>query len=281
MEGFFPSIDAQDCPPPFVDGVVQTVCSTLYNCFYPILNPRYMLSQYLLNTRYEASRQATIVRTTFTNLPLTTPAPYPNHTHGAAAAGRSAVTFFIERLAADLGLQSYYYQRSLRDVKAGRLGSREYYWTRDINIPPTIIDPPNQCLLALVDVDHYVNMPRLLTRYIAPTIISTFQPGAVSRVAPEYSFTFDRDNRVEFTVTGGAVYQHHVWNYSNDHLKVVTYFNRINVCTAVSYLVDRRCSGPDHHCHAYSYWWLGKLFRHDLQSIYFWRQLNTIQCCHP
>jgi len=68
-----------------------------------------MLSQYLLNTRYEASRQATIVRTTFTNLPLTTPAPYPNHTHGAAAAGRSAVTFFIERLAADLGLQSYYY----------------------------------------------------------------------------------------------------------------------------------------------------------------------------
>lgn len=152
----------------------------------------------------------------------------------------------MEKFAVQLGLTSYYIQCSQRDLKFGRIGSRSYYWVKDLQVPTIACDPPKDSLLCLVDVDQYLNMPRFLVDHFQPTIIYTFQPSAVSRIEKNYSYTFDKDNNVNYTVTDGSHYKHLVWNYSNDHLKIVTYINGFNIMSAVTYLVDRRATSIDH-----------------------------------
>jgi len=211
------------------------------------LHPRMALTTFLSYTQRLPVSVPMELRASFSNLNLTSLKPIVNHTHGEAAADRSSCTFFIERFAAEVGLIPYYVQRSRADEKENRLGSRAYYWTKDFQVTGTPIDPPRDALLCLVDVDQYLDMPKFLTEHFKPTIISTFQPSAVSRTSNNYSFTFEKDNTVDYTVTGGAVYRHQVWNYSLDNLKIVTYsFFPFSFVSAVSYLVDRRCSSLDH-----------------------------------
>jgi len=168
-----------------------------------------------------------------------------NHTHGVAAADRSTGSAFISRLASLLGMEAYFVQRSRADERKGRNGSRAHYWVKDLTAEPTCFDPPDESLLAFVDVDQYVDMPALLADQFKPTLIYTFQPSQVARVTENYSFTFNKDSEVEYTVTGGGKYVHHVWNYSLDNLIVSKKLFGIPYKTA-TYLVDRRETSLDH-----------------------------------
>jgi hypothetical protein len=210
------------------------------------LRPRMALTGFLNVTRYEPVMEASLVRQQFTRTPISSSKPVMNHTHGLAASERAGATLFMERVASELGLTPNFVQRSRADVKAGREGSREHYWVKDLQVDPSPCNPPDHSMLCLVDVDQYLDMPGFLAKHFKPTMIYTFQPSAVSRVATNYSFTFKSDNRVDYTVTGGAQYCHKVWNYSNDNLKIVTYHLLPPFVRAVSYLVDRRSMAPDH-----------------------------------
>jgi hypothetical protein len=185
-----------------------------------------------------------LVRTTFNSLSMTDVKEAVDHTHGLSAADRSAGTSFAERLANNLGLEAYYFQRSRSDERHGRLGSRSYYWAKDLTTHPAIFRTKPNSLLVMIDVDYYVDMPNFLLQNVKPVLLYTFQPTQVSKATEEFSYTFV-DDVAKYMVTGGASYEHKVWNYSKDNLIVRKYFHGIVVKTAV-YLVDRMSTSADH-----------------------------------
>lgn len=185
------------------------------------------------------------VRTTFMDLPMSLSVVPRNHTHPDAAGDRSAASCFIDRLATQLGRHPYFVQRSRADERNRRPGSRTPYWVKDITAQNVWLNVPEHPLVAFVDVDQYVDMPRFLCDHVHPTIIYTFQPEQVSRTSKDYSYTFDSLGVVDYHVAGGGRFQHQVWNYSMDHLFAVKTFCGIPYGCA-AYMVDRRRSSPDH-----------------------------------
>jgi hypothetical protein len=186
-----------------------------------------------------------IVRHEFNTVSLNVPKAPTNHTHPIAAANRAGATHFMELLGSSLGLSTYYVQRSRADEKYNREGSRDYHWSKDIAVHPAVFKPPPRSLLCLVDVDQYLDIPDFLANNPRPTIIYTFQPSMVSRVSDNYSFTFDAQNTVHYSVTGGGRFSHKVWNYSTDHLIVES--RCYSMLTQITtFLVDRRSTAMDH-----------------------------------
>jgi len=97
----------------------------------------------------------------------------------------------------------------------------------------------------MVDVDQYFDMPSFLCQNVHPTILYTVQPSQVSRVAGDYSYTFNEEDELVYNITGGSRYKHRVWNYSTDHF--VTYEHSWGFPIKVAaYYVDRKSTAPDH-----------------------------------
>lgn len=206
---------------------------------------RYYLSRYLEVTCRKPSLDPHAVRNCFSNLSLTDPRIPAHHTHGVAAADRSSSARTIDRLAASLGLEAYHISKSAADVRNGRLGSRNLYWVKDLGVEVAPIALPSSPLVAMVDVDYYVDMHEHLCDNPHPTVVYAFQPEMVARQSKDYSYTFNANDEVEYSVTGGGMYKHRVWNYSGDHLSVFkTWFGIPYKFQA--YLVDRRSTSPDH-----------------------------------
>jgi len=168
------------------------------------------------------------------------------HTHGVSAANRSAGSATAQFVAGQLGLEPYFLQMSANDVRKGRTGDRSYYWAKDlaVNDRPFSFDHKTQACV-LIDVDHYLQMPDLLARHPGVYLIYTFQPSTVATSKEEYQFRFLTDQRVLYTVSGGAKYCHHVWDYSGDTLLVdYSAYLKKHIC---AYHIDRK-RVDDHHC---------------------------------
>jgi hypothetical protein len=141
-----------------------------------------------------------------------------DHTHPSSAAVRTAAAASIAGTAAEMGYTAYFLQLSESDVRAGRAGCRSWHWGKDVTVAPEVFNPPPNAALCLVDVDMYIDMPALLAQHPAQYLITTFQPTTVALDAGEYTFTFQADGSVEYRVSGGACYKHHIWDYSGDVL---------------------------------------------------------------
>jgi hypothetical protein len=186
------------------------------------------------------------VRKTFTGCRPVVLKKAKNHTHPDAASVRSASSATIQLICGMLGVTPYFVQMSKADVRKGRSGSRSYYWGKDVGVAPSEFKPPANSVVAMVDVDHYLNVPELLAQHVHTYMISSFQPTKVSGDCGEYSFTFDKENRVEYLVSGGANYSHKVWNYAGD---IYTVSCRVNygLCVRTTiYNIDRRQISPHH-----------------------------------
>jgi hypothetical protein len=207
---------------------------------------QYLKSRILQKLRNNPRQDSQVIRNTFNDIALTEFQPLRSgHTHPIAAADRSGASSFIDRLGALLGRDTFFVQMSRADQKSGRLGSRDYYWAKDFSALPSRLTIPANPLLAMVDVDQYVDMPCFLTKHVHPMVLYTFQPDAVSKVTQNYSYTFDGTNTVQYYVTGAGIFTHMVWNYSSDHLVTSHTIFGIPYRTA-TYLVDRRTTSPDH-----------------------------------
>lgn len=167
------------------------------------------------------------------------------HTHPVAASNRSSGSLAIDLFGNLTGLLPYYVQCSKADERKNRQGSRSYYWAKDIGVTPKVLDPPDNSILALVDVDYYVEMPSFLNNNFLPTILYSFQPNAAARVGHNYDYWFEKDASVEYRIAGGGKYRQHVWSYSQDHLMAVSHVYGIP-WKATTYLVDRRSMDADH-----------------------------------
>jgi hypothetical protein len=185
------------------------------------------------------------VRGAFNSLPYTESKPMADHTHGEAAADRSGASSFADRLASTLGRTAYFFQMSRSDERLGRVGSRSYYWVKDLNVKAKAHKQPDNSMAVMIDVDQYVDMPEWLCGMKCPTLLYTVQPTRLSRITDNYSYTFDEKDQIQYIVSGGGRYTHKIWNYSTDHLMVTKSYCGIPYCLT-AYCVDRRATSQDH-----------------------------------
>lgn len=185
------------------------------------------------------------LRSVFNGQVMTQSSLPKNHTHPDAAADRSAAMENIEAFCSLTGFEPYVIQYSRSDERKGRVGARAYFWDKDLQTSPDVFRTTDNNLLAMIDVDQYVDMERLLDNEYKPVIIYTFQPQAVSSVEKQFSFTFHEDNSVEYRVSGGGLYRHKVWNYQRDSVVVRSYIGPILRSISV-YLIERKTTSPHH-----------------------------------
>jgi len=148
--------------------------------------------------------------------------PSANHTHGAAAADRTIGAELVQRYARRLGLEPYSYQMSKTDQRAGMAGSRVFKWSRDVDVEPRSEDTweVGKYLTMLVDVDYYLDMPQFLLDHPGPVGIYTLIPEAATQASGEMTFCFTDEGKLRCRVSGGAEYEHHLWDYGRDTLFV-------------------------------------------------------------
>lgn len=174
------------------------------------------------------------LRRAFSDLPYQATKVHEAHSHPQAAGDRNAFVAFSEQYGRSTGLVPYHIQMSAADQRAGRLGSRSYFWAKDLTMDPISKQFPGYGFRVLTDVDYYLDMPRLLTNKPRPTMLYTLTPEAVAQDKGEAVFTFDETNVLRMLVSGGASYTHEVWNYGHDSLMVH------GPKRSVAFLVERR-----------------------------------------
>lgn len=169
------------------------------------------------------TEQGEILRDWFSKTSFERIRPTRNHTHGLAAATRSAGVAFIDRVMAYVSETPVMYQGSQSDVRRGRPVERDWYWTKDLSMAQchAAIQPAQP--VAMVDVDEYVDMPERLALDFRPYILYTFQPSMAAKSQGDYTFTFLPNGDVKYIVSGGGQYVHPVWNYGHDNLKAVSH----------------------------------------------------------
>lgn len=157
------------------------------------------------------------VRQTFTQTQrVRNPTVAPNHSHPFAARLRTDSSNTMRLVCSQLGMTPYMVQQSRSDQRKNLNGCRTYYWGKDIVGDVSGFAPERDDVICIVDVDMYLPMDDVLARHPATYLISTFQPSAAAYEGDEYAFTFNKNNEVEYRVTGGAKYVHQVWNYNSD-----------------------------------------------------------------
>ncbi len=202
---------------------------------------RSVLSQVVQWSRRPPSLNNHYLRSEFRNLVLPRMSvDDPAHSHPASAAWRSSATVLARDLSARVGLQPYVYQAGSIDVRDGLSYCRSYYWMKDVCVPTTNSEPHRNSLLVVVDVDYYVDVPQLLLQHDNPVLLYTFQPTTVALASGEFSFRFSANNDVVYNVSGGANYEHKVWNYGKDVVTVSSFYK------SRSYIIERRQANPHH-----------------------------------
>jgi hypothetical protein len=203
------------------------------------------LSEVIHATKAEPVYTPKRLRQCFSQSALPPTAERPGHTHPTSAALRASATRFIDNLALALGFPIFIMQQSSRDVAAGYVGNRQFYFGKDLDKEPDRRSKKEIEALVLVDTDEYIDMDALLAYQRAPVFLYTFQPSKVADSTGEYAFTFDKNNQVSYQVSGGALYQHPVYDWSSDH--VTAYKTLFGVRTsATTYLVETK-PVDEHH----------------------------------
>lgn len=217
---------------------------SLFFYFAILRHARYYMSV-LLASAGKTKVKAQVYRAAFNSANRPVFRPLENHSHGHSAAMRNAANAFAVGFFASVGKTVYSYQQSMSDQRHGLRGFREYYWTKDLQTSPKFNTPGVNDGVCFFDVDQYCDMPSFLSTNEQPVLISTFQPTTTGFASGDYSFTFDAQSNVVYTVSGGAVYIHKVWNYCTDSLTAIDTFLGIPY-TSTTYLVDRFTPTPHH-----------------------------------
>jgi len=201
---------------------IITICSTTSAVIGGIAN----FYKKLKNNEYSADYARVVKmnqfdRGTFSEIVIPNRHVVAGHTHGDAAAVRSAGSAAAEAYAYACLRSPFYMSMSASDQRAGRKGERRMHWAKDFNAEVRKEKPEPNDMIIMIDVDEHIpDLPQKLHDYFLPVVLFTFQPSVAAGTFVDYKFTFDKDNNVVYTVTGGAgsPYIHKVWDYSPDCL---------------------------------------------------------------
>ncbi len=184
------------------------------------------------------------LRDAFTSVPVPAPKPYENHSHGYSAGARAAALSFMNAVCVALGMDRYSYQMSSSEQKRGVAGERTYFWAKDTAAEPCFDPLTDASIVTLVDVDYYLDMPTFLAETARPTMLYTIVPETAGRIREDYAYNFDKHQRINWSVTGGAKYQHRLWNYGSDGFVTALTFLGIPYKTVI-YDVQSQRTSPD------------------------------------
>jgi len=192
----------------------------------------------------DAVRETTALKSVFLNVSVPEVRPVLGHTHGVSAAARSTASATIDRIGDVSGITPVFIQGSAADLRAGRAITRSYFWAKDFMAPPA--RELRGEAYALVDVDYYIDMNRQLAESFAPHFLYTFVPSGVAKDAGEYKYTFKADGHVVYDVSGGGSYEHLLWDWSGDSLKVRRKHWFGATKQLAFYAIERRWVDDDH-----------------------------------
>jgi len=81
--------------------------------------------------------------------------------------------------------------------------------------------PPNNSIITMVDVDEYVDLQSFLSHNRTHMVLLyTVRPDTAGVDRGEYSYSFDQDNNIEYTVQGGSKFVHKIWDLNSDMIFV-------------------------------------------------------------
>lgn len=189
------------------------------------------------------------IRQQFANTPVVRSHVKTNngHPHPRSARDRNDANNTMRVFADYVGKRLFMVQESASDQKRGGDGIRTYHWARDLSLEANLSFVTDDHIIGMVDVDYYYDMPTLLSRCANIYMIATLQPTAVAHHGSEYSFRFNTREQVEYMVSGGAKYVHHVWDYSTDFLVAVSSSWCGLIKHVAGYTVSR-LRFDEHHC---------------------------------
>jgi hypothetical protein len=205
---------------------------------------RYLASKTLLKVAIKPQMNSETLRDTFDALDIRPLRPIKGHTHGVCAADRGTASQLCVVFSENVGMKPYFVQMSASDQRKGFDGSRSFYWSKDLNVQPAPYDPGDDSVLIGIDVDEYIDMPEFLGRQHQPVLLYTFQPTACAYTG-EYSFCFQKDDSVTYSVSGGGKYVSHVWNYGVDSCVARSAFMGIPT-NVTMYHINRRTTSHHH-----------------------------------
>nr|QRM12719.1 putative RNA dependent RNA polymerase [Sclerophthora macrospora virus A] len=165
------------------------------------------------------------------------------HTHASAASLRTAATRYAQNVAQYCGTEVYVVGMSRSDQRKDMKGSRQWYWTKDVNAANRNDRPGHRDIRFLCDVDYYVDMPAMLVAEAKPVLLYTVVPEeATSSANDESAFYFEADGSLRTMVAGGGGYSHCIWDYAADSFLVVKKICGVPI-RAVAYAVERKQVG--------------------------------------
>ena len=156
------------------------------------------------------------------SLRITSIAPIPPsqfHTHGTAAAFRTAANAAMAESVRGNGREPYHLSMSRADQTRGERGKRHFYWDKDLKVKFQNDEVGENDVVVLTDVDYYLE-PRNVFQFGVPVMMYTLVPTAVEKRAVDYYYKIGPGDVVDYHVSGGGKYQHQLWNYDGDTISV-------------------------------------------------------------
>lgn len=138
-----------------------------------------------------------------------------SHSHPTSAMWRTSATQYMTDLAVGAGYIPYHVSRSKADMHDG---TRYFYNLKDLAIPFRHDDITDDHCLIFTDVDYYADMNRWMQK-LRPILIYTLVPTRMCFRSDEYQFRI-KDGKVQYHVSGGASYEHGLWDYTGDTIAV-------------------------------------------------------------
>jgi len=218
----------------------SAVCTATYKFYAAIKSNKYAANSMRI---YELNQHE---RGKFNEIVIPKRTATDGHTHGESAAARSAGSSAASAYAYSVNRTPFYLSMSASDQRADRQGERTMHWSKDFNAEARRAEPVADSMLVLIDVDEHIDdLDVKLHNYFLPTILYTFQPAQASATCIDYRYTFNKDNTVEYDVTGGGHYQHAVWDYSPDCLTMRKKF--LGITYAKSFFTVEKRYVDEHH----------------------------------
>jgi len=209
---------------------IRKVCQSERSLFYLVSR---MLER-LQDTPLLKSRP---VRKTFRVEAVPSAELVDGHSHAISARDRNMANKFCRTFAYKLNRKCFSYQMSNSDQHAKVSGYRDWRWTKDLSTSPC--NNPETGIAYMVDVDYYVDMNRFLAGRNEPVVVFTTQPSKVASTGGDTVHFFNNDNELVTRVSGGAKFQHKLWDYNRDSLVAVKRLFGIPYCVT-HFLVDLR-----------------------------------------
>jgi len=205
---------------------------------------QYYVSKYMHATNHVTTR-GEVERSTFNEAPTVKVKPAFIHSHATSAAARSTASATAQNIAYLLGKVPYMVQESRSDQRKHMEGTRTWYWDKDVTVEPCEdVERPDH-LPIHVDSDYYMDMHHYLTDRPRTVMVATFQPEQAAAVRGDYSYTFEKNHEVVYSVGGSGTYRHKIWNYNVDCFSVYRRWFGVRIVSA-TYLVERRRTSQDH-----------------------------------